>query len=146
MRNPSVGSIDILNAHIAQLPPTDSHQFCFGVKPEGADRQYILAAESKQLMDDWISILKSVQSESHAKLSNFEGYMYKLGDVFKTWKKRYFITIPEKHVMEYYDDSSKSELLGTIDINRATVNTLSQDEYNRDFCYSLQPFGLFCSP
>ena len=139
-----LGSIDMINAEIVALSLVDGERkFCFGITPFGFDRQYLLSAESAEERLKWVSCLLPARAPSSHKISikSQEGWMYKIGDFFKTWKKRFFSLDKLKNQLLYYEDIKKDVLLGTIDLYRAVVISLPFSEYQRDYCFSLQPYG-----
>lgn len=69
------------------------HAFCFGLTPQDSDRQYVLDCDSVVHRSEWLSAL-AAPTRQRLRLSPDsvrEGYLTKLGERVKNWKRRYFV-------------------------------------------------------
>jgi len=71
------------------------------------------------------------------------GYMEKLGGIFKTWKKRYFI-IDQGGYLSYYEDersTSYGDPKGSIPIKQSVIGRVPHEKFKRNFVFSMKPTG-----
>ena len=70
-----------------------------------------------------------------------EGYLLKRGDVFKTWKIRYFVMLPR--TLLYYSERSENQASqvpkGSITLVSAAVEREPPSEYEKTHCFSVTP-------
>lgn len=57
-----------------------------------------------------------------------EGYLYKRGSWFKTWKKRYFILRKDERALCYFESRENLKLLGYLPLVNSQVRTLAPED------------------
>lgn len=99
----------------------------FGIRLKQGVRKFVFDAESFEVMQDWMSVLGSVSLENvglHSgdrmdKSSVKEGWLVKRGGATKTWKRRYFVLLPQ--MIAYYKTKSAKRAQGFIPISKTMV-------------------------
>ena len=78
-----------------------------------------------------------------------DGYLEKMGDVIRNWKRRYFLFSPDRSEIFYFESMEKSMLpngqvhvgaaLGSISLLSAIVTSFDDLEHNKANCFGIQP-------
>eukprot|EP00455_Lapot_gusevi_P002810 TRINITY_DN1115_c0_g1_i3.p1 TRINITY_DN1115_c0_g1~~TRINITY_DN1115_c0_g1_i3.p1 ORF type:complete len:874 (+),score=260.49 TRINITY_DN1115_c0_g1_i3:115-2736(+) len=111
----------------------------FGITPANSLRTFLITAESDQQRDTWINALAPDRANPTKvdPTSLKEGYMQKLGNRVKNWKRRYFILNQEE--LRYYRNKGDPAPAGIIKLQGARIELEADDSYNQIYTFSLLP-------
>ena len=105
----------------AEDPTLPTRDFLFTVKPKDSTRMYQICADNERNRAEWVLMLrehakfKETEESKHLRKdpdSLREGYMTKLGEKVKNWKRRYFV-LTANH-LHYYRHIEDKEPAGSI--------------------------------
>jgi len=98
--------------------------FLMSLAPTGGnDRQFLLAAQDEQDLEQWINAIKLRLT---AVAPVFEGNLWKQGGVVKNWQSRYFKLGPG--TLSYYKSNVDKTAAGTIPLSHQTVVAEAGDQ------------------
>lgn len=160
LTNPK-GQIRISGATVVALPPKDASAFLFTVSPAESKRTYLIKAATETDRQEWISELtslgaleqpfsilagdmaaaelkkKAMTQQDHA------GYMWKLGDTVKNWKRRYFQL--SNGQLSYFVSEDCKDKKGMIGVEGAVLTCSHRSVHGPEF--ELEPKAssrVFC--
>ena len=138
----TVSKIDVISKYdiilVKQLPEYIGHNdkkksdkdFTFELYAD--NRTFVFAATDKSSFFQWLKYLKSCLYGAIVK----QGWLKKLGNVHKKWKRRYFV-LNKYRQMKYFEDSKKTNFLGFIDC-KSIISVTNGKIYANDLRYTLE--------
>eukprot|EP01084_Bolivina_argentea_P098697 177372_1 len=109
----------------------DNNEFAFElVTPK---RVWIFSCSDSSIFTKWMDILRDL---CFGKLLHC-GYLRKIGQRYKTWRRRYFV-VYDTNEIRYFEDDSLAIQKGKIELNQVTKITLSKpNQYHYTQCMEL---------